>query len=160
MTNWTQLHTDVHISGGDGFSFVLIPRPRREFKFNANGTHVQSDDEKDFIKLCLPGRKPKVINGITVEIEPYDALRMYLCESMSSTFAMSTMQRDGKFWFMVGVRSQRDLFKLNLKFEETQNTKVWDANTLFYVRVAEGDDFADDGSASFGHRRERSEEGW
>ena len=155
MTTWTQIHTDVHISGGDRFSFVLVPIPAHDWMDNK-----PTDAEKEFVDLCLPNCKPKIINGIEVKITPDNALRMYMAESMGSTFAIGKTTRNNKICYIVGTRSPRDLFKLNLKFPNTENTKTWDSNTLFYVRVAEGDDFADDGSASFGHRRTRSEEGW
>lgn len=155
MTEWSQIHTDVHIGGADGFSFVLIRKPDPVFL-----TTVLSEEEQEFVSICLPGRKPRVINGVERPYEPWQALRMYMCESMSDTFAIGQTQRDYKTYFIIGTRSPRDLFKLNLKFPETTNTKTWDANILFYIRTAKDDVFSDNGTASFGHRRVRSEEGW
>jgi len=120
----------------------------------------QSVEEIEFVKLCIPGHKPRIINNVEVPMEPDNALRMYLCASMSATFAYGTcMERSSPKW-IIGTRSQKDIFKLKLKFPETETRKVWDSNTVFYVRVADGDAFSDDGSATIGHRRTFSDEGW
>lgn len=137
MTDWSQMHTDVHIGGADGFSFITLPTPMHNWQID-----MQSEEEKAFVELCLPGRKPRVIAGVERPYEPYNALRMYLCESMSYTFALAEHQ--GKYY--IGVRSKKDLFKLNLKFEDSTNIKVWDSKIVFYVRVAEGDFFSDKGT--------------
>lgn len=159
MTTWTQLHTSVHVSGGDRFSFQLIRAP--EFDWSLVHSDIQSQADKDFIAQCLPNRKPKLINGVERPMTPHTALRMYLCESMSTTFALGQTQHNNVSYFMVGSRSQKDLFKIQLKFPETTTIKVWDANTQFYIRVSEGDSFSEDGSASIGDRRTHSiSEGW
>ena len=138
MTSWSQMHSDVFIGGADGFSFITLTTPIHDWRV-LDGT--LSDEEKSFVELCLPGRKPRVINGVERPYEPYNALRMYLCESMSSTFALA--ESKGKYY--IGVRSKKDLFKLNLKFEDSDNIKIWDSKIKFYVRVAEGDFFSDKG---------------
>jgi len=141
MTKWTQMHTDVHISGADGFSFIKMRVPPHNWHLDA-----QTDEEKEFVELCLPGHKPRVLGGVERPFDPYNALRMYLCEALTRTFALAEYQ--GHYY--IGLRSHKDLFKLNLKFTDTQNIKVWDANIPFYVRVSEGDTYADEGNASFG----------
>ena len=140
MTEWSQMHTDVLISGADGFSFITVPRPFHDWR--TMGTPQLSEEEKAFVDLCLPGRKPRIIAGVERPYEPYNALRMYLCESMSSTFALAEHQAK----YYIGVRSKKDLFKLNLKFEDSTNIKIWDSKIQFYVRVAEGDSFSDKGT--------------
>lgn len=153
MTKWTEIHSDVHISGGDGFSFIKIPMPPSNWMFGGDPT----EEEKEFIKVCVPNHKPRIIKGIEVPLEPYHALRMYLCAGASATFGLAMVGGN----FLVGVRSQKDLFKLALKFPETDTTKVWDSNTKFYIRVSEGDSFSEDGSAQIGSRRNFSlDEGW
>lgn len=137
MTEWSQMHSDVFIGGADGFSFITLRTPIHDWRVDAK----LSDEETSFVELCLPGRKPRVINGVERPYEPYNALRMYLCESMSNTFALSEYR--GKYY--IGVRSKKDLFKLNLKFEDSENIKLWDSKVKFYVRVAEGDFFSDKG---------------
>ena len=152
MTKWTQLHSNVHISGGDGFSFVNLNMPFPDWVRDS-----LTNEEKEFVKLCVPNHKPRTIKGVVVQLKPYDALRMYMCESMSDTFALS---HNGSAC-LIGSRSEQDLFKLVLKFEETKPIKVWDSNREFYIRVAEGDNFSEDGSAQVGNRREHSlNEGW
>jgi len=158
MSDWIQLHSDVHISGGDGFSFQLIESPFPDW--NLKHQNKQTREEQEFIKQCLPNNKPKIIAGIEVPLEPYNALRMYLCESMSATFALAQIQWNHRPYFIIGSRSQKDLFKILLKFPETTSVKVWDSNTQFYIRVAEGDSFSEDGSATIGSRRTFSNEGW
>lgn len=138
MTNWSQMHTDVLIGGGDGFSFITLPVPLHDWRVQDGKL---SDEEAAFVELCLPGRKPRVINGVERPYEPYNALRMFLCESMSSTFALAEHQ--GKYY--IGMRSNKDLFKLNLKFEDSSNIKIWDSRIKFYIRVEEGDFFSDKG---------------
>ena len=59
MTTWTQLHSDVSVSSGDGFHFVLLDVPMHEWNHD---THTL--EETDFIEQCLPNNKPKVINGV------------------------------------------------------------------------------------------------
>ena len=137
MTDWSQIHSDVHIGGADGFSFITMSVPMHDWR-----TDQQSKEEKEFVELCLPGRKPRMIAGVERPYEPYNALRMYLCESMSYTFALAEHQ--GKYY--IGVRSKKDLFKLNLKFDECDNIKMWDSKIKFYVRTAEGDTFSDKGT--------------
>lgn len=139
MTTWAQMHTDVYISGADGFSFITLKVPMHDWRVQDGKL---SDEEAAFVKLCLPGRKPRVIAGVERPYEPYNALRMYLCESMSSTFALAEFR--GKYY--IGVRSKKDLFKLNLKFEDSENIKMWDRTIQFYMRVAEGDFFSDKGN--------------
>lgn len=158
MTDWTALHSDVHVSGGDGFSFLLLEKPLHSWDFQQ--PQKQSTEEIEFVKLCIPGHKPRIINGVEVPMEPDNALRMYLCASMSATFAYGTCMESGRPKWIIGSRSQKDIFKLKLKFPETEARKVWDSNTLFYIRVAEGDSFSDDGSATIGARRTHSNEGW
>jgi len=153
MTKWTQLHTGVHISGGDGFSFIKLVLPWRDFFLD-----TLNNEEKEFVKLCQPNHKPRFIKGVEVPLRPLDALRMYLCESMSHTFALAE-STNGQA--MIGFRSQKDSFKFVLKFPETTAVKVWDSNTKFYIRVADGDTFSEDGSAQVGDRRSHSlNEGW
>lgn len=158
MTDWTELHSDVHISGGDGFSFMLLEKPMHSWDFQ--NPQNQTAEEIEFVKLCIPGHKPRIINGVEVPMEPDNALRMYLCASMSATFAYGTTKESGRPRWIIGSRSQKDIFKLKLKFPETQTRKVWDSNTLFYIRVVDGDSFSDDGSATIGSRRTFSDEGW
>ncbi len=138
MTEWSQIHSNVHISGNDGFSFIVLPTPVHDWRVQDGKL---SDEEAAFVELCLPGRKPRVIAGVERPYEPYTALRMYLCESMSYTFAMC----ESKGNYYIGVRSKKDLFKLNLKFEDCDNIKIWDSKMTFYVRTAEGDTFSDKG---------------
>jgi hypothetical protein len=159
MTDWTALHSDVHISGGDGFSFIVLSRPLHSFNYGPNAK--QSAEELAFVKQCLPNNKPRVVAGIEVPTPPHNALRMYLCEAMSTTFAYGHYIGGGAPSFIIGSRSQKDMFKLTLKFDETRSISSWDSNTEFYVRVAEGDAFSEDGSAQIGDRRSHSiNEGW
>lgn len=158
MTDWVELHSDVNISGGDGFSFLLLRRPQRTFDWQQQ--NKQSAEEIAFVKQCLPNSKPKIIEGIEVLTPPHNALRMYLCEAMSTTFAYGQYIGNGIPCFIIGSRSQKDMFKLTLKFDETKTISSWDSNTEFYVRVADGDSFSDDGSATIGSRRSYSDEGW
>lgn len=137
MTDWSQIHSDVHIGGADGFSFITMSVPMHDWRIDQ-----QSKEEKEFVELCLPGHKPRMIAGVERPYEPYNALRMYLCESMSYTFALSEHQ--GKYY--IGVRSKKDLFKLNLKFDECDNIKMWDSKIKFYVRTAKDDTFSDKGT--------------
>lgn len=159
MTDWVELHSDVNISGGDGFSFLLLRRPLQSFGFG-NSPAKQSPEEIAFVKQCLPNNKPKIIKGVEILTPPHNALRMYLCEAMSATFAYGQYIGNGQSSFIIGSRSQKDMFKLTLKFDETKTISSWDSNTEFYVRVAEGDSFSDDGSATIGSRRSFSDEGW
>ena len=158
MTDWIALHSDVHITGGDGFSFILLEKPMHEWNFQQ--PQNQSAEEIAFIKLCIPGHKPKIINGVEVPMEPDNALRMYLCQSMTTTFAYGTCKESGRPRWIIGSRSPKDIFKLKLKFPETEVRTAWDSNTTFYIRVAEGDSFSEDGSATIGSRRTFSDEGW
>ena len=137
MTEWGQIHSDVHIAGSDGFSFITMPTPMHDWRVD-----VQSKEQQEFVELCLPGRKPRVINGVERPYEPYNALRMYLCESMSDTFALC--ESKGKYY--IGVRNKKDLFKLNLKFADCDNIKVWDSKMKFYVRTSKDDTFSDKGT--------------
>ena len=159
MTDWTALHSDVNISGGDGFSFLLLNKPQHNWDFRQ--PQNQSVEEIEFIKLCIPGHKPRIINGVEVPMEPDNALRMYLCASMSTTFAYGTCTERNIPRWIIGARNKKDIFKLKLKFPETETRTVWDSNTQFYIRVAEGDAFSEDGSAQIGDRRSHSiNEGW
>lgn len=137
MTDWSQIHSDVHVGGADGFSFITLIIPMHDWRMDK-----QSEEEKAFVEMCLPGRKPRMVAGVERPYEPYNALRMYLCEAMSDTFALAQHQRR----YYIGVRSKKDLFKLNLKFDDAENIKIWDSKIKFYVRVAEGDFFSDKGT--------------
>lgn len=158
MTDWIALHSDVNISGGDGFSFIVLRRPLHDFNFQQ--PVKQSAEEIAFVKQCLPNNKPRMVAGIEVPTPPHNALRMYLCDAMSATFAYGHYIGNGPPSFIIGSRSQKDMFKLTLKFDETRTISSWDSNTEFYVRVADGDAFSEDGSARIGNRRTYSDEGW
>jgi len=131
MTEWGAIHTDTHISGTDGFSFLRFNGPEWDWSGKAIA---------EFIHLLMPNEDERpsawkdvehlvtqsVIAGGAREL-PLQALKMHLCK---------------------------------LKFAETEATKVWNSNTRFYVRVKKGEKFNSDGTAATGHRRQFSSEGW
>ncbi len=119
MTNWTQLHSDVAITGGDGFSFILIDAPAHNWN-----DEVRTMPEEEFVQQCLPNDKPKIINGVEIKIKCLDALRMYLCESMSTTFALGQYVATGRPKFIVGSRNPADLFKITLKFPDRNRAET------------------------------------
>ena len=162
MTEWGAIHTDTHISGTDGFSFV---------RFNSPDWDWTGKPIVEFIHLLMPNEDERpqawkdVEQLVTKSMEiggarelPLQALKMHLCNTMSSTFALGQEQRGGDF--LVGATNPADLFKLKLKFAETEATKIWNSNTRFYVRVKKGEKFISDGTAATGHRRQFSSEGW
>lgn len=156
MTNWTQLHSDVAITTGDGFSFILLDEPGHNWN-----DEVYTIDEEEFIQQCLPNNKPKLIGGVEVKMKCKDALRMYLCASMSTTFALGHYVANGRPRFIIGSRSERDLFKITLKFPETKATKTWTSMIKFYIRVAEGDYFSERGDLPRGKAQySRIDEAW
>jgi len=162
MTEWGAIHTDTHISGTDGFSFLRFNGPEWDWSGKAIA---------EFIHLLMPNEDERpsawkdvehlvtqsVIAGGAREL-PLQALKMHLCNTMSGTFALGQEGRSRDF--LVGATNPADLFKLKLKFAETEATKVWNSNTRFYVRVKKGEKFNSDGTAATGHRRQFSSEGW
>jgi len=161
MTEWGGIHTDTHISGTDGFSMVKFRGPEWDWT---------GENMVEFILRLLPNEddRPKAWKDVKQLVKtnvennsardlPYEALKLYLCKSMSNTFALGKTKSN---LMLVGTKSGADQFKLILAFEDAEKTKVWDSNITFYVRVKKGDKFVSDGNAATGHKRQFSNEGW
>jgi len=129
MSKWSAIHSDVQVSSGDGFHWIRIP----------------------YTAWVPPGEKNPFVEMLGIktdkELSPVSAMRMYLCRAMNSTFCMGTEPSGiGGLMVVVGVRSEKDIFQLKLRFAEAVETKVWSFGTNFYVRVLEGDHWSEGGT--------------
>lgn len=131
MTEWNKIYNHVRLSSADGFTFVTLP----------NVTWPQ-DGVEDFLKRLLPKDKQNSEFAIRrAHVDPMSAIRMYLCETMSSTFCLGYGQRNHAMVFYIGARRPQDIFKLILRLPTTSKTNSWPSDMVFSVRVAENDDY-------------------
>lgn len=131
MSKWSAIHTDVQVSSGDGFRWIRIPYV----------AWVPQGEKNSFVELL----------GIKTdkELSPDSAMRMYMCRAMNSTFCIGRESSGaGGLMFVIGVRSEKDIFQLKLRFANAIETKIWSYGTQFYVRVLEGDTFSENGTLS------------
>jgi len=131
MSKWCAIHSDVNVSSGDGFHWIRIPY----------GHWVPGGKENPFVASFR--------NKTDKQQSPHTVMRMYLCQAMSSTFCIgSEPSGTGGMMFVVGVRSEKDIFTLKLRFADSEETKIRTFGTQFYVRVLEGDTFSENGDLS------------
>lgn len=129
MSKWSAIHSDVQVSSGDGFHWIRIP-------FVA---WAPKDEKNPFVESL----------GIKTdkELSPDSAMRIYMCKAMNSTFCLGIESSGvGGLMFVIGVRSEKDIFQLKLRFAEATETKIWSYGIKFYVRVLEGDHFSESGA--------------
>lgn len=128
MSKWSAIYTDVQVSSGDGFRWIRIP----------------------YVAWVPPGEKNPFVEMLGIktdkELSPESAMRIYLCKTLNSTFCMGTeLSGAGGLMLVIGVRSEKDVFQLKLRFADATETKVWSYGTRFYVRVLEGDYWSESG---------------
>lgn len=129
MSKWSAIYTDAQISSGDGFHWIRIP-----FVW-----WTPPDEKNPFVEML----------GIKTdkELSPESAMRIYLCKTMNSTFCLGKESSgNGSLMFVIGVRSEKDIFQLKLRFATAIETKIWSYGTQFYVRVFEGDHWSEKGT--------------
>jgi len=129
MSKWCAIHPNAQISSGDGFHWIRLP----------------------YIAWVPQGEKNPFIESLGIKTDkvlgPESAMRMYLCRAMNSTFCIGKESSGiGGLMFVIGVRSEKDVFQLKLRFAEAVETKMWSYGTNFYVRVLEGDHWSEDGA--------------
>lgn len=128
MSKWSSIHSDVHVSTGDRFYFIRI----------SYIAWTPFSEKNPFVEM-LGIKSDKLLS-------PLSALTIYMCNAVSSTFCIGREFNDGKSAFIIGVRDERDLFQLKLRFADSTVTKVRETNTNFYVRVRDGDHFSEGGT--------------
>lgn len=129
MSKWSAIHSDVQISSGDGFRWIRIPYV----------AWMPKGEKNPFVEML----------GIKTdkELSPDSAMRMYMCKAMNATFCLGKeSDGTGGLMFVIGVRSEKDIFQLKLRFANATETKIWSYGTQFYVRVLEGDDWSEKGT--------------
>lgn len=131
MTTWAKIYSKVRLTSADGFTFATMP----------NITWPQEDAD-EFLKHLLPADKQNSEMAFKrALVDPKFALRMYLCETMSSTFCIGYGDRNNKSVFYIGARRPQDIFKLLLRLPNISKTNSWPRDMTFFVRVAENDDY-------------------
>lgn len=133
MTNWSAIHNNVRITTADRFHFIKMYYQ-----------HWPFEEIEKFIYRLNPDVKIKITED-NMYLLVRNVLRMTLCKTLSSTFCFAETTEDFKHLFYIGVRSKKDIFKLKLKYPDLIETKTWSNQTLFYVRVVEGDSFSTNG---------------
>ena len=129
MSKWSAIHSDVQVSSGDGFRWIRIP----------------------YVVWAPKGEKNPFVEMLGIktdkELSPESAMRIYLCKAMNSTFCLGTESSGaGSLMLVFGVRSEKDIFQLKLRFADSVETKIWSYGTQFYVRVLEGDHWSEKGA--------------
>ncbi len=127
MSKWSAIHSYVHVSSGDGFHWIRIPHV----------SWMPRGEKNPFVEML----------GIKTDkkLSPDSAMRIYMCRYMNSTFCIGHESNGtGGLMFVIGVRSEKDVFQLKLRFSNAEETKIWSYGTTFYVRVLEGDTFSED----------------
>ena len=131
MTEWSNIYPKERISGADGFTFVTL----------AYITWPEADAD-EWIKRFVPEEKHNNEFAMArAKADPISAVRMYLCQTMSSTFCIGRGSRNDQSVFYIGARRPQDIFKLILKIPNATKTKTWPTDTSFSIRVSESDDF-------------------
>lgn len=129
MSKWSSIYSDVKISTGDGFYFIRLP-----YTF-----WVPAGEINPFVEML----------GIKTDkqLSPQSAMQIYLCNTMISTFCFGKEFGDSRnSSFIIGVRDEKDLFQLKLRFANSVETRIRETGTKFYVRVRDGDHFSEDGT--------------
>jgi len=131
MTEWNKIYPKERISGADGFTFVTLPFITWPEK-----------DANEWIEQFVPEEKHGNDFAMArAKADPISAVRMYLCQTMSSTFCIGRGDRNQQSVYYIGARRPQDIFKLILKIPNATKTKTWPTDTNFSIRVAENDDF-------------------
>lgn len=133
MTNWSEIHNNVHITTNDEFHFIKMYYPSWPF-----------EETVKFIRRLDPNLKTEIVED-NMHLIIQNVLRMTLCRILNSTFCFAKTYEENKNLFYIGVRSKKDIFKLKLKYSDLVETKIWSNRLQFYVRVAEGDSFSSTG---------------
>ena len=129
MSKWSAIYTNAQVSSGDGFHWIRIPYV----------AWVPEGEKNPFVEM-LDVKTDK-------ELSPRSAMRIYMCRAMNSTFCIGQESSgDGGLMFVIGVRSEKDIFQLKLRFAEATETKIWSHGTTFYIRVLEGDYWSENGT--------------
>jgi len=138
MSKWRAIHPAIKVNGMDGFRMLRFNMPSYS-QMNAIAsklTEGKNDPHEDFMRRLIPeGPLPR---------NPKDALKIYFTAEASYSFCVGNANMfDGDkntSSFLVGFRSDKDMFKFLLTWPDAQQITTWQTNIQFFVRIAVDDE--------------------
>ena len=138
MSEWRAIHPSISIKGADGFRMLRFEMPSfsKMRQIQAKLTDGISDPYEETIRRLVPEGP--------IPTNPRDALKKYYTEHASYSFCVGDAKKfdpDNRIsTFLIGFRSEMDMFKFLLTWPEAEQVSTWKSNIKFFVRIAKEDD--------------------